>query len=79
MSRPNFEEDVKRALLLIREFRLHCKAQRLDPRAVRLAIKFLLLADSQFALKALSPEEEAQLDNLAHQLLEQSKKNEGLR
>lgn len=72
----DFQKSIEMALLLVRTFRLHCIAQRLDPRAVRVVLKFMLLADSEFALKALSAEDEAHLDKLAHDLLKQAIENE---
>lgn len=55
----NLEEDLERAMLLVRSFRLHAVAQNLDPKAVRVAILFLKLVDDHFAaqkLKALAEE-----------------------
>lgn len=75
VPRLEFEESLKKALLLVREFRLHCITQQLDQRAIRVALKFQLMADSQFALKILNPQEEEHLDELAHDLLRQAIEN----
>jgi hypothetical protein len=68
MSERSFKEDVVRAMLLVREFRLHAIAQRIDPRATRVAIKVLSHLDDHFALKKLSPKEEFDLEIYASKL-----------
>jgi len=68
MSERDFEADLKRALLLARNFRLHAVAQRLDPRAVRVAIKVMLKMDDHFALKKLTQTEELELEMYASRL-----------
>ena len=70
----SFEESLKRALLLVREFRLHVYAQDLDPTAVRVAIKFMLLADTHIGEQhGLTAEEDKQLDAKAEELFEMVK------
>lgn len=54
MTERSFEEDVVKAMLLVRAFRLHAVAQRISPKAVRVAIKVLCHIDDHFALKLLS-------------------------
>ena len=72
MTHLEFDESLKRALLLITESCSHCAAQQLDPRAIRVALKFAVLADSHEALKVLSAQEEEQLDRIARDLLKEA-------
>lgn len=68
MTERTFEEDLKRAMLLVRNFRLHAVTQRINPKAVRVAIKVLCHIDDHFALKQLSPKEEFDLEIYASKL-----------
>lgn len=68
MSERSFEEDLLRAMLLVREFRLHAVVQKINPKAVRVAIKVLCHIDDHFALKQLSSKEEFDLEIYASKL-----------
>ena len=70
----SFEDSLKRALLLAREFRLHAYTQDLDPLAIRVAIKFTLLADTDAAKEhGLTAQEDKQLDAKAEELFKMAK------
>lgn len=75
-KRLPFEESIKRAMLLVREFRLHCIAQGLDPKAVRAAIKILMKLDDHFALKKLSEKEESDLEAYANKIAGEAIQND---
>lgn len=72
------EQDVwalhlKAALLLVREFRHWAVVQRLDPRAVRVALKYALLVDDYLSVEhGTSKEEEKQLTILAQKLFKET-------
>jgi len=68
-----WELHLKAALLLVREFRAKAVMQDLDPRAVRVALKYALLVDDYLSKEhGLSVAEEQQLEKLAKQLFEQT-------
>lgn len=68
MTERTFKEDLVRAMLLVREFRLHAVVQRINPKAVRVAIKVLCHIDDHFALRHLSTKEEFDLEIYASKL-----------
>lgn len=68
MSERSFEEDLKRAMLLVREFRLHAVVQKINPKAVRIAIKLLCHIDDHFASMHLSSKEDFDLEIYASKL-----------
>ena len=68
MSERSFEDELVRAMLLVREFRLHAVAQRINPKAVRIAIKVLSAIDDHFAHKQLSAKENFDIDIYARRL-----------
>ena len=65
-----WETHLKAALLLVREFRYKAVIQMLDPRAVRVALKYALMIDDYIAKeeKGLTQAEEQQLEKLAQEL-----------
>ena len=65
-----WETHLKAALLLVREFRCKAVVQMLDPRAVRVALKYALMIDDYIAKeeKGLTQAEEQQLEKLAQEL-----------
>lgn len=64
-----WEMHLKAALLLIREFRINAIVQRLDPRAVRVALKYALLVDDCVSVEhGFKKEEDDQLTVLAQKL-----------
>jgi hypothetical protein len=77
MSERSFEEDLRRAMLLAREFRLHAVAQNLDPKAVRVAIIFLNLIDDHFAAKKLDAKTILELEEMAQKLSAEVIKSRG--
>jgi hypothetical protein len=64
----DWKDDVNTAFLLVRQFRLDGSELGLNPKAMRLAIKFLSLIDTHFA--NTTQEEEKLLDDVARQLFE---------
>ena len=77
MTERTFKEDLVRAMLLVRQFRLHAVAQKINPKAVRVAIKVLCHIDDHFALKQLSSKEEFDLEIYASKLAGEVIKKEG--
>lgn len=67
-----WELHLKAALMLLRELRYKAVAQELDPRAVRVALKYALLVDDY--LSGCSKEEEKQLTMLAQKLFKETPK-----
>jgi len=64
---------LKAALLLVRDFRAKAVMQCLDPRAVRVALKYALLVDDYLVKQhGLSPAEEQQINELAKKLFKQT-------
>lgn len=76
MSERSFEEDLRRAMLLAKAFRLNAVAQNLDPKAVRVAIIFLNLTDDHFAAKKLGVKTMLELEEMAQKLAQEVIKNE---
>ena len=46
-----FREDLKKALVLVKDLRVKALALHLDPRAVRIALKFALMLDDYYSPK----------------------------
>jgi hypothetical protein len=70
-----WELHLKAALLLLREFRYKAVAQKIDPRAVRVALKYGLLVDDYLSVQhGLSREEEKRLIILAKKLFKETPK-----
>lgn len=68
-----WEKQLKVALLLVREFRYKAVIQMLDPRAVRVALKYALLVDDYLSVEhGISKEEEKQLTILAQKLFKET-------
>jgi len=64
-----WELHLKSALLLVRDLRAKAFKQGLDPRAVRVALKYALMIDDYVAKeKGLTQAEEQQLEKLAQEL-----------
>jgi len=59
--------DLKLALLYIRNFRRDMSRANVDPRAVRVALKFALMVDNIFASRHLTREQDAALTRLARE------------
>ena len=74
MSEPEiWELHLKAALLLVRDFRYKTYVQKLDPRAVRVALKYALLVDDYISKEhGFSKEEEKQLTVLAQKLFNET-------
>lgn len=68
-----WELHLKAALLLVRDLRAKAVMQGLDPRAVRVALKYALLIDF-YCMKehGISSVEEQQMDALANKLFKQT-------
>ena len=64
-----WETHLKAALLLVQEFRYKAVIQMLDPRAVRVALKYALLVDDFISKHGLSTDEDKRLTLLARKLL----------
>jgi hypothetical protein len=69
-----FELHLKAALLLVKEFRFKCVQQKLDPRAVRVALKYALKIDDYLAKQHLTQEEEQKINEIAEKLFQETKK-----
>jgi hypothetical protein len=67
-----FEEDLKKALILVRDLR--AEALHLDARAVRVALKFALMIDDYLAKERITQEEDEQLTRIAENLFKQTPK-----
>lgn len=70
-SEELWEEHLKAALLLVRDFRAKALAADLDPRAVRVALKYALLVDDKFMKDHLSLEEEQKITQIAQMLFDE--------
>jgi hypothetical protein len=68
-----WEDHLKRAMLLVRNLRADELKQNIDARAIRVALKYALLVDTYFARKKTSPEEEKALDTIALKFFQESK------
>ena len=64
--------DIALAMLEIRNFRLNCLRQNLDPRAIRIAILFGIKGDLHYARKELSERELQALDDIAESFFQVS-------
>lgn len=62
------ERDLQRALALFRNLRASAAADKVDPRAVRIALIFGLMADSKYARRKISPKENSELWLVAAEL-----------
>ena len=62
------EENLKQALVLIREFRIDALRLKLDPRATRIALIFGDLCDYHFAKDKLSTKDLTLLREIANDL-----------
>ena len=62
------EYDLRKALVLIRDFRIASERLNLDPRAVRIALIFGDLCDYHFAKDKLSTKELTMLREIANDL-----------
>jgi len=67
-------EDLKKALVLVKELRIKALALHLDPRAVRIALKFALMLDDYYSAREISPEEDEQLTRIAEDLFQKTPK-----
>jgi len=59
-----------RALALVRDLRIKAIRERVDPKAVRIALKYALLVDD--AVMRLSPQEEEKLTKIAEKLFRET-------
>jgi len=59
------EDEIKRALLLVRSLRLKALEQGIDPRATRIALAFANLVDRYFARTKLTEQEVNALEDYA--------------
>jgi len=62
------ERDLKRAISLVRDLRASALADKLDPRATRIALIFGLLCDTHFARRRLKEPELSELTVIAEEL-----------
>jgi len=70
-----WEEHLRQALLLVRNLRLHAVAQRLDARAVRVALKYALMVDTEMSrLHGLTEGEDEELTEIAKKLFKETPK-----
>ncbi len=68
-------EHLRRALLLVRNLRLHAVAQRLDAHAVRVALKYALMVDDELSrMHGLTQAEDEQLTEIAKKLFKETPK-----
>ena len=63
-----FEDDLERALNLVRDLRLRAVVEGVDARALRVALKVALLIDDYIARQRISREEDAELTRIAEEL-----------
>jgi len=68
------EEDLTKAMVLVRNLRAHAINMNLDPRATRIALIFANLVDYHFARKQLSLDELIKLEEIAGDLYEQARR-----
>lgn len=66
------KQDLEKALLLVRNLRLHALQQNIDPKATRIAILYLELTDRYYAKQKLNPTTLCKLTNIAHQLYQET-------
>jgi hypothetical protein len=72
-----WEKHVMAALRLVRYLRLIAVLQRLDPRAVRVALKYALMVDTYLSKQhGLTSEEDRQLTEIAEDLFKKTPKTE---
>jgi hypothetical protein len=64
----SFEDELERALMLIRDLRLRAVLENIDARALRVALKLALMVDDYLAREKLSREEDAELTRIAEEL-----------
>jgi hypothetical protein len=74
----SFEDELERALMLIRDLRLRAVLENIDARALRVALKFALMVDDYLAREKLSREEDAELTRIAEELFKISVKQDRL-
>lgn len=58
---------MKRALILVRDLRIEAIEERLDPRAVRIALIYALMTDNYASSKVLSMQQERELRRAAEE------------
>lgn len=66
------EEDLKKAMNLLRNMRYECNQQRINPVAFRIALKFALHVDDRYARQHLNIQEEIKIEEIALALFEQT-------
>jgi len=71
----NWEANLKAALLLVRDLRLEAYVQKLDPRAVRVALKYALIVDDYLTKQhGLTADEDMNLTKIAQDLFRKTPK-----
>jgi len=65
--------DLKKALLMIRDFRIQAVTSGIDPRAVRIALLFAEISDRHFAQQKLTGQEMEELHRIAKDLFNHAK------
>ena len=74
----NWEGHLNSALLLIRNLRYQALVQGIDPRALRVALKYCMLVDTHLSKKhGLTKEQDKELTETARQLFHKTKKQVG--
>lgn len=71
------DTDLRKALLLARDFRILAINMGLDPRATRIAILYLEKCDRHFMTKKLQPQVARALEEIAEQFFQKIKEREG--
>ena len=70
-------DDIMRALFLVKNLRLIGIRSNINPRAMRIALKYALLVDDHFAKQRVTPAEDKKLDAIARRLFEKAVKSWG--
>jgi len=68
--------DLKKALLMIRDFRIQTLKSGIDPKATRIALLFAELSDCHFAQQKLTNREMKELKQIAKDLFNHAKPKE---
>lgn len=70
-----WEKNLKAALLLVRNLRLQAVMQGINPKAVRVALKFALIVDDYLSRERLTREEDENLTEIAKDLFRKTPKD----
>lgn len=70
-----WENELMKALMLVRDLRFKAVIQDIDPRATRAALKYMMMVDDYLMKKhGMSEEEDQKLTEIAEELFKQTPK-----